>query len=138
MEIFYLFILVFYLQYDTILPVRKIIKIYIMKKIIITVIMILGLYHAQAQDLCSKDSVVIDTTMLVENTSQKDKTTEAPPSNLSIKHQFGLGIVAWGQDDLNGRYVKDALSSEDSEQMSDVLNPINNYGFTLADRKSVV
>lgn len=103
-----------------------------MKKIIITVVMILGLYHAQAQDLHSEDSVVIDTTMLVENTPKKDKTTEAPPSNLSIKHQFGLGIIAWGQDDLNGRYVKDALSSEYSEQMSDVLNPINNYGFTLA------
>lgn len=107
-----------------------------MKKIIITVVMILGLYHAQAQDLCSKDSIVIDTTMLVENTTPKDKETEAPPSNLSIKHQFGLGVIAWGQDDLNGRYVKDALSSEDSEQMSDLLNPTNNYGFTLAYKLS--
>ena len=103
-----------------------------MKKIIITVVMILGLYHAQAQDLHSADSIIMDTTRIVKNMPPENKATEPPSNNLAIKHQFGLGVIAWGQDDLNGRFVKDALDSEDSEQMSDLLNPINNYGFTLS------
>lgn len=98
-----------------------------MKKIIIIMVMILGLYHANAQDLYPEDSVVVDTTMIVNNVT---------PQNLSIKHQFVFGIIAWGQDDLNGRHVKDALNSEEGEQMADVLNPTDNFGFTFSYKLS--
>ena len=65
-----------------------------------------------------------------------NEATIPSPNNFMVKHQFGLGVTAWGQDDLNGRYVNDAMESENNEQVSDLLNPINNYGFTLAYKLS--